>query len=120
VRNKDNSHRFCAHYQAVSKGDSFPLPRIDDLLDDLGRAKCFCTLKLDLASDFWQIPVHEKLQEKAFSTSFELFDFRMMPLGLSSKVCSSDLCSKSWLLVFPATYGASPGWRKLSIVDQIL
>jgi len=91
---KDSSHRFCVDYQglnAVTKGDSFPLPCIDDLLDD---SRCFSTL--DLASDFWQIPVHKKSQKTAFSTSFELFEFR---LGLRMLLVHSiNLCSKSWLV----------------------
>ena len=67
---KDSSHGLdCINYRglnAVTKGDSFPLPRKDDLLDDLGSARYFSTL--DLASGFWQIPVHEKSQVKtAFS-----------------------------------------------------
>ena len=86
MRKRDGSHRFCIDYRglnAVTKGDSFPLPRIDDLLDDLGSARYFSTL--DLASGFWQIPVHEKSQEKtAFSTPFGLFEFRMMPFGLKN------------------------------------
>ena len=86
VRKKDGSHRFCIDYRglnAVTKGDSFPLPRIDDLLDDLGNARYFSTL--DLASGFWQIPVHKKSQEKtAFSTPFGLFEFRKMPFGLKN------------------------------------
>ena len=86
ARKKDGSHRFCIDYRglnAVTKGDSFPLPRIDDLLDDLGNARYFSTL--DLASGFWQIPVHEKSQEKtAFSTPFGSFEFRMMPFGLKN------------------------------------
>ena len=86
VRKKDGLHRFCIDYRglnAVTKGDSFPLPRIDDLLDDLGSARYFSTL--DLASGFWQIPVHERSREKtAFSTPFGLFEFRMMPFGLKN------------------------------------
>ena len=55
MRNKDGSLRFCVDYQAllntVTKADTFPFPlsRIEDLLDQLGRAKYFSTL--DLASD---------------------------------------------------------------------
>ena len=62
---------------------SCPLPHIDDLLDDLGSARYFSTL--DLASGFWQIPVHAKSQEKtAFLTPFGLFEFRMMPFSLKN------------------------------------
>ena len=65
----------------VTKSDNFPLPRIDDLLDELGKAKFFSTL--DLASGFWQIRVHDGSQEKtAFSTPFGLFEFCIMPFGL--------------------------------------
>ena len=81
------THILCQLYNrglnAVTKGDSFPLPHINDLLDDLGSARYFSTL--DLASGFWQIPVHEKSQEKtAFSTPFGLFEFWMMPFGLKN------------------------------------
>ena len=53
VRKKDGSHCFCVDYRglnSIAKADTFPLPRIDDLLDQLGRAKYFSTL--DLASGF--------------------------------------------------------------------
>lgn len=56
VQKKDGSLRFCIDYRelnSVTKADTFPLPRIDNLLDQLGKAKYFLTL--DLASDFWQI-----------------------------------------------------------------
>ena len=51
VKKRDGTHRFCVDYwglNAVTKTDSFPLPRIEDLLDVLGRARYFSTL--DLAS----------------------------------------------------------------------
>ena len=70
VRKKDGSHRFCIDYcklNSVTKADTYPLPRIDNLLDQLGKSDYFSML--DLASGFWQIKVHLNLQEKtAFST----------------------------------------------------
>ena len=51
----------------VTKADTFPLPRIEDLLNQLGKAKYFSML--DLASGFWQIWMEPHSQEKrAFVT----------------------------------------------------
>ena len=84
VKKKDGSQRFCVNYRelnSVTKVDMFPLPRIDDLLDQLGESRYFSTL--DLASGFWQIPVHPNSREKtAFVTPNGLFEFRVMPFGL--------------------------------------
>ncbi|GFV76614.1 transposon Tf2-6 polyprotein [Trichonephila clavipes] len=52
----------------ICKTDAEPLPRIDSLLDKLNSAKYFSTL--DLASGYWQIPLHDKDKEKlAFVTT---------------------------------------------------
>jgi len=56
VRKKDGSHRFCVDYRKlnnVTKADTFPLPRIDDLLDQLGKSEYFSTL--DLAAGFGRL-----------------------------------------------------------------
>ena len=84
VRKKDGTHCFCVDYRrlnSVTKTDTYPLPRIDDLLDQLGHSKYFTTL--DLAAGYWQIRVHPASQEKtAFVTPQGLFEFRVMPFRL--------------------------------------
>ena len=86
VRKKDGSLRICIdyhHLNSVTKSDTFPLPRIDDLLDQLGSAKYFTTL--DLAAGYWQIRVaDDSIKKTAFITHNGLFEFRVMPFGLTN------------------------------------
>ena len=78
VRKRDGSLRFCIDFRAlnkITKTGTFPLPRIDDLLDQLGKAKFFSTL--ELASGYWQFRINAESKEKtAFVTPQE---FRVMP-----------------------------------------
>jgi len=86
VRKKDGTLRFCIDYRAlnsVTKPDPFPLPRIDDLLNQLGKSQYFSTL--DLAAGYWQIKVDKESKEKtAFTTQQGLFEFKVMPFGLTN------------------------------------
>lgn len=86
VKKKDSGLRLCVDYRAlnsVTKADRYPLPRIADLLDRLGRSRFFTTL--DLAAGFWQVKVDEESREKtAFVTQRGLFEFRVMPFGLTN------------------------------------
>ena len=50
----------------MTKTDQFPLPRIDDMLDQLGRAKYFTTL--DLAAGYWQVKMHPEAKERQRSS----------------------------------------------------
>jgi hypothetical protein len=64
-------------------GDSFPLPNITDILDQLGNAKYFTTL--DFASGYHQIPMAEQDKNKtAFSTPYGHYEFNRMPFGLKN------------------------------------
>ena len=83
VRKRDGTHRFCVDYwelNSVTKADTFPLPRIDDLLDHLGRACYFSTL--NLASGYWQIRMHPDSAEKTtFITPQGLYTIKSCHLG---------------------------------------
>ena len=73
-------NQFCVELNAVTRPDSFPLPRMDDLL---GQSHYFSTL--DLASGYWQIRVHQdSVPKTAFITPQGLFEFRVMPFGLTN------------------------------------
>ena len=96
VRKKDGSLHFCIDYHplnAVTKPDLFTLPRIDDLLDQLGKSKFFSTL--DLASGYWQIKVQQESREKmAFITNNGLYEFRVSGM---LQPCFKGVCNKSYL-----------------------
>ena len=63
------------------------MPRIDDLIDRLGNARFISTI--DLTRGYWQMPVAAEDQHKtAFVTPFGLFEFKVLPFGLSGAPAS--------------------------------
>ena len=63
--------------------DIYPLPNILDIIDQVGGAKYFSVC--DLAQGFFQIPLDKADRHKtAFASSFGLFQFNTMPMGLST------------------------------------
>ncbi len=90
VTKKDGTTRFCVDYRAlnrITKKDSYPLPRVDLILDTL--AKSVWRSSLDLVSGYWQIPVHERdIEKTAFATQHGTFEFTVMPFGLTNAPAS--------------------------------
>ena len=82
----DGSLRLCVDYRELNKltrRNRYPLPRIDDLFDQLGGARIFS--QLDLATGFHQLRVAEdSIPKTAFRTPDGSFEWMVMPFGLTN------------------------------------
>ena len=77
MKKKDGTFRFCIDYRrvnAVSKKDAYPIPDIQDALDNLRDSKYFATI--DLLSGYWQIGMTDRAKERsAFCTPSRSISF---------------------------------------------
>ncbi len=84
VAKSDGSVRFCTDFcklNSVTKPDCFPLPQVDDCIDQVGSAK-FVT-KLDLLKGYWQVPLSQRTQEiSSFVILSGFYSYRVMSFGL--------------------------------------
>lgn len=84
VPKPDGSYRFIMDFwkvNAVTKTDSFPIPRIDDCINS--KAKYVC--KFDLMKGYWQVPLTDRAKESsAFVTPDGLYQHKVIPFGMKN------------------------------------
>ena len=81
VKNKDGTLRICIDYRQLNKvtiKKQYPLPRINDLFDQVGGAKIFS--KLDLRSGYHQVRIKdEDINKTTFQTRYKHYEFTNAP-----------------------------------------
>jgi hypothetical protein len=86
VKKKDGTMRLCIDFRQLNKvtvKNKYPLPRIDDLFDQLKDAKVFS--KIDLRSGYHQVRIKdEDIRKNTFRTRYGHYEFTVVSFGLSN------------------------------------
>jgi hypothetical protein len=86
MKRKDGTLRLCIDFRQLNKvivRNKYPLPRIDDLFDQLKDARIFS--KIDLRSGYHQVRIKEEdINKTTFRTRYGHYEFTVVPFGLSN------------------------------------
>jgi hypothetical protein len=86
VDKRDGTIRLCVDYRKLNEvtiKNKYPLPKIEDLFDQLSEAKVFS--KIDLRTGYHQLKVRESdIPKTAFTTCYRLFEYTIMSFGLTN------------------------------------
>lgn len=107
--------RMCLDYRQVNKrlvADKLPLPRIEEILDNLGKATCFS--KIDLFQGFWQIPLDPASRDiTSFNTNDGSFRWKVLPFGL-------NVSPNSFSRMMAIAFAGMPPDKAFLYIDDII